>query len=1475
MWPGTKHLGLSLLLATSLASAAINHDGPQYGVTPRGDEDLPPIDDTISYDPDQHQCPLPCIDYANTHSWIPYLSVDRLRHCEEPMLLQFSITEPLDDPTSNILIRSCTLGSRQAVPAAERSMRKNPPRSNNHVQRSLDPASACAAAVTEEDHKLQVLTGDTTTTSTDSITGDDDVSILLEGMRKFFNAQDNCDKNFLFSYYKRMVAGIYIGDGLGKPTVASVLNALTERLQTSKSVGNRTVAQLCGGERVPEQIFGVTIDATGNLAAVQKTALEWSKGNCARTADFTNAENLPGIKIWSVAGSNNALHRNSPLGFPTLISRILGRRKMHSHLVKRVAAPEPNEDGTCATHLVQNGDTCDIVAKQYGVTVSEVEEWNNHRTWAWIGCKDMFVGNNICVSKGRVPMPPPQEGAQCGPLVPGTKRPENDSIGLSDLNPCPLKACCNSLGECGIFPRHCGVHRPKRAGPGGKKKEVETTCISNCGYLIRKNSGPPEDFQRIGYYQSDNLERGCLWLQAKDANTDGTYTHIHWRFAEIDTETWKVIIKDPSKQWSDFKALQKVKRIVSFGGWDYSTQPKTYNIIRSAILEHSDKFVDNLARFIEDEGIDGVDFDWEHPGTSDILVDGKVIGHESDGVNYLKFLKVLKEKVGSEKSVSIAAPASYRYLKAYPIGKIAAAIDYIAYMTYDLHGQWDYGNTNVFDSCPSGKCLRSHVNLTETEYALSMLTKAGVANNKIFVGEASFGRSFHMASNDCSGPMCEFTGSKTKSDAQPGRCTNSSGLLAYAEIAEIIKRNSSSKVFHDQGSNSDIMLDEGDYVSYMTPVTKETRRKYWESKNFAGTIDWTLDLQSFTAYEMNTLPKRPASRKGCISGEDNSINSGDLCEFSCRYGFCPEYLCTCTATGGLPDLPEDKGINAMAWDEKDVELNRLCKFSCKYGECPEDICERPNSDDEVDIPDEQVPNEKEDSPKPGNSHGCIIFKGPGDNEAEQCYRPCKEAIQAAKDADRMYNVGCVAFFPGKKEIPWEVVPGVRGEVAPGTCVCDNQLLNDIAETFLKALPLIAQIGCFILTSTLKLVVDLASAAFPPAGQAAAVALNMAMAAAHLANHAYNEDQDPAGAFEWWLHPCGGSSLVPDEIKTAFEILSQAPGTRGFKLPKNVRKGSGKKGDKGNPTDKDRGGGGGKGGGRKGGNANPSKGVNNSQKCRIPKGKETLRLGEAQNTLRMQSCVGDKTQKTEIIITSLAYAANAVPTQVKRNCEKSNSQACFHYSSAIRVRPEWGTLTCPQEAAQTAHRLNARATDVWSDQHGGAGWKDPANRKWPGVCDRDEYPPAYFLSKQHPAYVNSGKNAFGQLVRYVPNRQNQDAGKMWKGVCFAGPVRGLSDKEVMDKARSAPASRKKIIKEIGEVVTMVAVTVSVRPEFTITAWGHSGKPPRNDGLKENPCWPSRMAAKDPGFALLTYDPYYNTHNMPYNFRKPYKKGKNGS
>lgn len=121
--------------------------------------------------------------------------------------------------------------------------------------------------------------------------------------------------------------------------------------------------------------------------------------------------------------------------------------------------------------------------------------------------------------------------------------------------------------------------------------------------------------------------------------------------------------------------------------------------------------------------------------------------------------------------------------------------------------------------------------------------------------------------------------------------------------------------------------------------------------------------------------------------------------------------------------------------------------------------------------------------------------------------------------------------------------------------------------------------------------------------------------------------------------------------------------------------------------------------------------------------------------------------------------------------------------------------------------------------------------------------------------------------------------MWKGTCFKGPVADLSQAEMMRQFNAAK-NKQVVVKPIkrssavaGHTQTWFAATVTARPEFTIVSW--PAKQPVSDGLKENPCWPSAIASADPGFALLTYDPFYNDHSLPYNYRAAYVKGDNGS
>lgn len=130
---------------------------------------------------------------------------------------------------------------------------------------------------------------------------------------------------------------------------------------------------------------------------------------------------------------------------------------------------------------------------------------------------------------------------------------------------------------------------------------------------------------------------------------------------------------------------------------------------------------------------------------------------------------------------------------------------------------------------------------------------------------------------------------------------------------------------------------------------------------------------------------------------------------------------------------------------------------------------------------------------------------------------------------------------------------------------------------------------------------------------------MAITAARTVSYVYPEEEDSAGAFEWWLSPCGGSDLVPDEIKNIFDILNTAgDGVSSFRTPRNIRKGSGKKGDAANPLD------------RTTPRAVPRNGgrVGKKKNCKIPQGKDVMRVNG--NTLRKRSCVNSQTHTKELI-----------------------------------------------------------------------------------------------------------------------------------------------------------------------------------------------------------------------------------------------------
>lgn len=266
--------------------------------------------------------------------------------------------------------------------------------------------------------------------------------------------------------------------------------------------------------------------------------------------------------------------------------------------------PKPNADGSCFVYQTVKDDSCSAIAASNGLTIEKVEEYNK-QTWAWNGCSLLDVGVNICLSSGAAPMPAPVANAVCGPTVPGTLTPPVGT-NITEMNPCPLKVCCNIWGQCGTTSDFC-VISPSESGAPGTAKKGSNGCIANCGMDIIK-SDPPAEKIKVAYFESWNWNRDCLNMHVDSIDTS-VYTHVHFAFANISTD-FQIDVSGAQDEFDRFTAMSDVKRIISFGGWAFSTEPGTFRILREATkAANRDAFVNSMVAFVSSNGLDGIDID--------------------------------------------------------------------------------------------------------------------------------------------------------------------------------------------------------------------------------------------------------------------------------------------------------------------------------------------------------------------------------------------------------------------------------------------------------------------------------------------------------------------------------------------------------------------------------------------------------------------------------------------------------------------------------------------------------------------------------------------------------------------------------------------------------------------------------------------------------------------------------------------------
>ncbi|KAK2755052.1 hypothetical protein FQN54_006580 [Arachnomyces sp. PD_36] len=816
------------------------------------------------------RCPSKCspLDPAQS-DWSQFHHLEELEQCDQPFLFTLNVQNLIDDPDTVITIQACSQVSEDYSSES------------NTAENAVLISDNCGAATQSVKAKAQIGSDGATSRSSLSVS---DISLAASHLATYLNSGASCGTTAMFAKAGDAVVGLYSGAEVQKTSAA----ALIEKFQDQVQKGTRMI-QVCEEDVTAAQTLGIFAGSMGDIGSVQDAVKTWTNSQCLSGDGSTSVDDVDmNILVSSVESDSTADTENISRDLDSrakecrdikvksgdscgaLASRcgITGAQFTKFNPGKNFCAslmpgqyvccsagelpdhrPKPGADGSCYAYTVQPTDgNCWNIATSFGIEVSVIEN-NNKNTWGWSGCDLLQIGQRICLSEGKRPFPNSIKTAICGPQVPGTEKPTDGTL-WAQLNPCPLNACCDIWGSCGATEEYCTPSSADTGNPGTAQPGANG-CISNCGTDIVNNDEAPATFRRVGYFEAWNGDRPCLNMNVSEIDTS-ELTHLHFAFATV-TEDFQVSVDEVQDQFNDFIKLDTdVKKILSFGGWGYSTGS---DIFREATNpQNREAFATSAIAVLEEYGLDGLDFDWEDIGGSDNS--GDSTAGEEDAVNYLKFLGVVKSMMPEGASLSVALPASYWYLQHYRVKSMQELVDYFAYMTYDFHGQWDYGSQYAISGCPAGNCVRSHVNITETKTSLSMITKAGVKASKLLVGITSYGRSFRMSDSSCRGPMCTYTGTNSVSNAYLGRCTETAGYLSNAEIQDIINKPEDYPIIdasYDPSSDSDILVygteEKADWVGYMGTLTKESRVNWIKGLNFGGATDWAVDLIEFVDEE--------------------------------------------------------------------------------------------------------------------------------------------------------------------------------------------------------------------------------------------------------------------------------------------------------------------------------------------------------------------------------------------------------------------------------------------------------------------------------------------------------------------------------------------------------------------------------------------------------------------------------------------------
>ncbi|XP_078054039.1 acidic mammalian chitinase-like [Mustelus asterias] len=319
-------------------------------------------------------------------------------------------------------------------------------------------------------------------------------------------------------------------------------------------------------------------------------------------------------------------------------------------------------------------------------------------------------------------------------------------------------------------------------------------------------------------------------------------THVIYSFAGMKHNQITTTEVNDVKLYHSFNSLKNkngnLKTLLSIGGWKFGGQKFTAMASSAGTRQI---FIKSVISFLRGYGFDGLDIDWEYPGTVGkrlftVLVKEMLAAFEAEAKSSGKPRMLISAAIG-------AAPG-YINMR-YEVANLGQILDFFNVMTYDFFGSWNIAtgeNSPLFPLPNDHHYTNLYFNV---DYVMNFLRKQGAPAEKLNVGFAAYGHTFILASSKTG------VGAYTAGRGAAGKYTNQAGILAYYEICSFLKGGTEK---WDAPQVVPYAYKGKEWVGYDNVRSFTDKAKWLKKNNFGGAMVWTLAMDDFSGSFCNEGP---------------------------------------------------------------------------------------------------------------------------------------------------------------------------------------------------------------------------------------------------------------------------------------------------------------------------------------------------------------------------------------------------------------------------------------------------------------------------------------------------------------------------------------------------------------------------------------------------------------------------------------------